>query len=322
MVVSFQKILIHNWSKKTNNCIYYFLYFNSSDHDLFQMTEFTLQVRKEARANVKMKAKAKAKPKGRPKRKAKAKPKAKMVAVQSLDDDDDDDDDDDEDQLDDQNGDGGQATDVPSIAADVTSTGVSHEIEDDMKEPMPAANEGTFQAESYERIDLGVQQDLPHGDPPDHVVSLDIQQEPAQPSSAREVGPKVHATPFEIMAMMRPSRHFQMMLDENPHRFKVECRLKEDFSFDPPYQYKTFSKSFLNYPWQDALKECHQYMWEKWKLVSHLSPLELDEQQTPGVVSKEVLDLMESKINNLEPAKKYLKKMNELQMFVLVMEML
>ena len=86
--------------------------------------------------------------------------------------------------------------------------------------------------------------------------------EPAEPASgSRLVGPKVHQTPFQHLEGLLPSRDFFILLDENAWRFGVECKVKGQV-FEAPYGNKTFSKAFgTALTWEDALKECHRYMW-------------------------------------------------------------
>ena len=127
-------------------------------------------------------------------------------------------------------------------------------------------------------------------------------------SSSRVVGPRVHQSPLEILEELLPSRDFSLTLDENAWRFRVECRVKGQV-FEHPYQNKTFSKAFQTggpVMWEDALKECHEYLWEKWALVKKKAPMLSREVQEPGHISREVLVAFKvKKMDSLSAKKTY-----------------
>ena len=130
--------------------------------------------------------------------------------------------------------------------------------------------------------------------------------EPAEPASgSRLVGPKVHQTPFQHLEGLLPSRDFSILLDENAWRFRVECKVKGQ-EFEAPYDKKTFSKAFgTALTWEDALKECHNYMWKKWALIKNKAPNLSSERQEPGDVKQETLDGLKPLMEKLSPKKDY-----------------
>lgn len=129
---------------------------------------------------------------------------------------------------------------------------------------------------------------------------------PASSSSGdrgvRVMGPRVNSTPFDVFDLLVPSKNFKLLVDENAHRFTVETRGLDGHAFPAPYNTRKRYKNFgERYPWEEALKECHQWMWFKWLLVSDISPFEI-ERQSPGVISRETLELFRPKIESLKPA--------------------
>ena len=79
--------------------------------------------------------------------------------------------------------------------------------------------------------------------------------------------------------------------------------------FEHPYQNKTFSRAFQTggpVMREEALKECHKYLWEKWALVKKKAPMLSREEQEPGHVSREVLVALKvKKIDSLSAKKTY-----------------
>eukprot|EP00435_Cladocopium_sp_Y103_P016723 s2438_g4.t1 len=138
--------------------------------------------------------------------------------------------------------------------------------------------------------------------------AMPVHANPEQPlhdhGDCRVAGPRVYQTPVEITGRVVPSEHCRLHMDQNAHRFTVVCHYK-GFDFPEPYQNKTFNRNFgVGKTWQVALKECHDYMWNKWELIKDRSPCTLDEFQTPGRVPDAVMDDMAAFIRNRLPLKK------------------
>lgn len=58
--------------------------------------------------------------------------------------------------------------------------------------------------------------------------------------------------------------------------------------------------------WQDALREVHAWLWEKWLVVADEYPLIAERSvQAPEVVAQDVLDALKPEIHGLPPAKRY-----------------
>ena len=122
---------------------------------------------------------------------------------------------------------------------------------------------------------------------------------------SRASGPKVYSTP-EILASMEPCHAFRIGLNFSDHRFFVSTqRLSQRLI--PPYGGKTFSKSFVNYPWQDALRDVHRHCWEKLDLTEW--PLENAGRQNPGEVPEDVLRHLEDVVKKMPKPKVYYKSL-------------
>ena len=108
-------------------------------------------------------------------------------------------------------------------------------------------SEGHGLASSHDESQAGA--DRPEeGNDVEAVVAMEVRQEDAPEANAaplhaepasdepsgsnvpRAVGPRVYATPFDITSHLTPSRHFTLGLDQNAHRIRVECHMK-DFDF-------------------------------------------------------------------------------------------
>ena len=76
--------------------------------------------------------------------------------------------------------------------------------------------------------------------------------------------------------------------------------------FEAPYHCKTFSKAFGSaFTWEEALKECHSYMWKKWALIKNKAANLSSERQEPGHVKQETLDGLKPLMEKLSPKKDY-----------------
>ena len=122
---------------------------------------------------------------------------------------------------------------------------------------------------------------------------------------SRASGPKVYSTP-EILASLEPCQAFKIGLNNTDHRFFVSTKRHSE-RFIPPYDKKTFSKSFVNYPWQESLCDVHRHCWEKFNLTEW--PLENARRQNPGEVPEDVLRHLEDVVKKMPKPKIYHKSL-------------
>ena len=130
---------------------------------------------------------------------------------------------------------------------------------------------------------------------------------PVAASGSGGGGPKVFATPG-ITKELEPHHRFTIHLDVNAHRWqgKTLNMLPDKFT-TKLHKQQTFSKRFgTAVSWQDALREVHAWLWEKWLVVADEYPLMAERSvQTPGVVAQDVLDALAPEIEELPPPKRY-----------------
>ena len=120
-----------------------------------------------------------------------------------------------------------------------------------------------------------------------------------------------HWSAFSVL--LSPSSFLVAMLVRTQPR-KVECKKGHRRAFDPHFSKKTFSKQFVNIEWGYALKIVHAHAWQKWHLVKDDPAYKLQtgqEEQKPGIVPQELLDSLQSTIDDLPPAKAYKRQGSE-----------
>lgn len=75
----------------------------------------------------------------------------------------------------------------------------------------------------------------------------------------------------------------------------------------PPFNQKTFSRTFSQQNWQQKLEEVHGHMWEKWKCVKTESAFKLASgiaEQTPGSISQQLLVSLKEFVEQMPPPHK------------------
>ena len=116
---------------------------------------------------------------------------------------------------------------------------------------------------------------------------------------------KLYRSPQEILDHLQPPG-CKLTLGFLDHRFS--CRYEvESSALTGKFKQKTFSKSFAEkVTWQEALRQVHKYMWEKWNVVKAKFPLGANQApQKPGEVEKSIFDQLKETIDNLPPVTKY-----------------
>lgn len=121
-------------------------------------------------------------------------------------------------------------------------------------------------------------------------------------------GAKVHYSPKDLFEMISPNSSFGLGINYNDHRFWCKCKVKDE-KFIEPYHRQSFSKVFhLNVEgsWQSAIKEVHEYTWNKWSLVREKYPAN-KALQNPGEIPAEVMDGLKEEMAKMPEPKEYKK---------------
>ena len=115
-------------------------------------------------------------------------------------------------------------------------------------------------------------------------------------------------TPDEILSLLQPPG-CKLGMSFTDCRFTVVWK-EEQPHLKHPYSQVTFTRSFAQRRgWVESLKEVRSYSWKKWGLLKHNLPLAAgEEEQEPGVVPQEILDLLEPTVQKIAEAKKAAKK--------------
>ena len=183
----------------------------------------------------------------------------------------------------------------------------------DVPPPMPAASSNGQQSvgasSSHQQLpdDVGNQAALALVE-----AHVNHEEDAGSPALRRPRGapaaPKVYKSPAEILEQISPPGLI-IRLSFNDHRFKVESStrihgLSKDL--DPPYNQKSFSRSFIGSSWQESLKEVHKHGWNKYYLMQldGLLPA-ADAPQDAGVIGPDILAQLDPEIKKLPPPKKY-----------------
>ena len=114
---------------------------------------------------------------------------------------------------------------------------------------------------------------------------------------------KVYTTPQEaVQDIVPPGCKFVM--NHGDHRFTTNW-VGPTKKIPAELMNKSFSRSFVNRDWKDALAEVHQRMWLKWECCKNELPLPAGTMaQEPGVVPDEVLQGLQPFIDKLPEGRK------------------
>lgn len=132
------------------------------------------------------------------------------------------------------------------------------------------------------------------------------EQEQSSASARGPIGPKVHASPLEILKKLQPNDKFRFYVDKNVHRFRLETKVSDD-RFKHPFDTKTFNRSFQHCSWRSVLKEMHEHCWKKWQIVQDTFPADKDVQE-PGVLPESVVAELAATMDSLPQAVTYPRK--------------
>ena len=129
----------------------------------------------------------------------------------------------------------------------------------------------------------------------------------SKPVATGVTRPKVYSTPQEAFEDMIPPGA-KIILNYNEHRFCTTW-VGSSEGVPPELAGKHFTRSFVNKPYEQALAECHERLWEKWSYVKDKHPLPSGKsEQVPGVVPDHVLASVKEALTKLPPLKRYNKK--------------
>ena len=126
--------------------------------------------------------------------------------------------------------------------------------------------------------------------------------------AARPRGPRVHASPADVMSQMSPPG-CRMYIDFNQHRFQAKFGATSDTWEDAGIlRQKHFNRTFTRADWQEKLSQVHDWAWRKWELARAEAAFALSEgrvAQAPGHVAPAVLEALEPVIRDIGERKKY-----------------
>lgn len=143
----------------------------------------------------------------------------------------------------------------------------------------------------------------------DEVEHADAPQGAEAPEPARHVGhvsPKEFFTPGVLQKLCPP--HCFLSLDQKAHRFLIKFKKRPDpDTWGPAMRHMSYSKTFRNMDWEEALKDVDSEAWRRWELAKEqrdfcLAP---DKVQVPGQVSQDVLEALKDVISKMPPPVKY-----------------
>ena len=102
-------------------------------------------------------------------------------------------------------------------------------------------------------------------------------------------GQKLHSSPLEILETLNPPG-CRLTMNFRDHRFVATWKQSSEL-WDPwpEFNKKTYSRSFDSKNWGEKLSEVHSHMWRKWAVAQSELPLNDMDEQTPGVISDEIV---------------------------------